>query len=123
MTKKYRIILFLFLVILALSCTVCLENKDLIKGERVSENGKAFILWSEKRYEYFGPFIPSLRGKQVGIINNNPKDKIYAVKGYDSEEWLINYIDVIMTTYDLWKEENVKIIPEEFEKYRQTIFE
>jgi hypothetical protein len=113
MAKKYYIILFL--VLSALSCT---GGKDFINGERVSENGKAFILWNEKRYVFLGPFTSSLRGKQVGIIDNNPKDKIHAVKGYDSEEWLINYLDVIMTTYSLWKEENVEIIPEEFEKYR-----
>jgi hypothetical protein len=54
--------------------------------------------------------------KQIGIIDNDNKEKVYSVRGYSSKEWLIQHYDVIMSTYDLYKADSVNDIPKEFAK-------
>jgi hypothetical protein len=140
MVKKYFSVFFL--VTLILSCTVCSKRNDLVNGVKIGTTGiddDKFIMdfiinWNGKNYVLFGSmdFVPSktktihenffrLRGKQIGIVNNDPRNKIFVVNGYDSEEWLINYYtynDSITQTQYLLKEENVEIIPEELEQFR-----
>jgi hypothetical protein len=140
MAKKYFGVFFL--VTLVLSCTICSKRNDLINGVKIGTtviDDDKFIMdfiinWNGKNYVLFesidfAPFKTEtihenffkLGGKQIGIIGNDPRDKIFSVNGYDSEEWLINYYtynDSINQTYYLLKEENVKIIPEELEQFR-----
>jgi len=55
----------------------------------------------------------SLRGKQIGIVNGDEKHKVFEVKGYSSDEWIIEYYDVIMSVYNLYKADTVTEIPDE----------
>ena len=121
MAKKYFGIILI--TVLVLSCSVCLEDKEFINGIRIENENKVKINWNGRNYEFFGTLsftlIP-IHGKQIGIIDNDPKDKITSVKGYSSEEWIINYYDVIMTTYDLYKEVKIENIPNDLMKYKNT---
>ena len=56
----------------------------------------------------------SLRGKQIGIIDGDKKHKVFEVKGFSSDEWIIEYYDVIMSVYSVYKADTVNEIPEEF---------
>jgi len=55
----------------------------------------------------------SLRGQQIGIVNGDRKHKVFEVKGYSSDEWIIEYYDVIMSVYSLYKADTVTEIPDE----------
>jgi hypothetical protein len=87
------------------------------------DNG--IIQWNERQYTFFGPLsftlIP-IQGKEIGIVNGNKNDKIRKVIGYNPDEWLINYYDTFMTTYHLYKEEKVEIIPQKLLKYKNPHF-
>jgi len=65
-------------------------------------------------YSFYGA-LPnnSLIGKQIGIINGDKKHKVFEVKGYSSYEWIIEYYDVIMSVYSLYKADTVTEIPDE----------
>jgi len=58
----------------------------------------------------------SLRGKQIGIVDGDKKHKVFEVKGFSSEEWIIEYYDVIMSVYNLYKADTVTEIPDELKK-------
>lgn len=55
----------------------------------------------------------SLRGKQIGIVDSDKMHKVFEVKGFSSDEWIIEYYDVIMSVYNLYKADTVTEIPDE----------
>jgi len=64
-------------------------------------------------YEFYGAVGNSLLSEQIGIVDGDPLAHIYEVKGFSSDEWVIEYYDVIMSTYSLWKSRAVTEIPQE----------
>lgn len=56
----------------------------------------------------------SLLNEQFGTVDGDKLAKIFKVKGYDREEWIIEYYDVPMSTFTLWKANTVMEIPDEF---------
>ncbi len=63
---------------------------------------------------------PSLRGSQIGIREDDPQSKICEVKGYSSDEWIIEYLDVFMGGGDmLFKAVGTTDVPAELEQYKQ----
>ena len=60
--------------------------------------------------------------KQIGIREDNPNCKIYELKGYDSREWIIDYLDVFMGGSMLLKSIDVIDIPKELERYKAYDF-
>ncbi|MDF2678615.1 MAG: hypothetical protein K0Q97_2969 [Bacillota bacterium] len=55
----------------------------------------------------------SLKGKQIGIVDGDKKYKVFEVKDFSSDEWIIVYYDVIMSVYSLYKADTVDEIPGE----------
>lgn len=55
----------------------------------------------------------SLRGKQIGIVDGDKRHQVFEVKGFSSDEWVIEYYDVIMSVYSLYKADTVSEIPDE----------
>ncbi|OPZ89365.1 MAG: hypothetical protein BWY74_02753 [Firmicutes bacterium ADurb.Bin419] len=55
----------------------------------------------------------SLRGKQIGIVDGDKKHKVFEVKGFSSDEWIIEYYDVEMSVYSVYKADTVNEIPDE----------
>jgi hypothetical protein len=69
-------------------------------------------------YTWFGTGVGELKGRQIGIVDEDELDKIYLLQGYSSDEWIIEYYDVLMSTYDLYKAVHVTDIPSALEQYR-----
>lgn len=55
----------------------------------------------------------SLRGKQIGIVDGDKKHKIFEIKGFSSDDWVIEYYDVMMSVYSVYKADAVTEIPKE----------
>lgn len=71
-------------------------------------------------YRPFGVLDSKLRGTQIGVRENEPDSKICEVKGYDSAEWIVEYLDVIMGGGDMiFKAVGVTEIPKELEVCRE----
>jgi len=86
------------------------ENKDL---------GCIELVYEGITYRPFGSFgNKKLMGTQIGIREGVPDSKIYEIKGYDSTQWIIDYLDVIMGGDMIFKAAGVTEIPSEFEIYR-----
>lgn len=88
------------------------ENKDLNVIE-LNYNGVIFRPYGN---------IPgnSLRGDQIGVREGVPESKICEVKGYPSDEWIIEYLDVFMGGGDmLYKAAGTTDIPSALEQYKE----
>jgi len=66
-------------------------------------------------YSFYGALPDySLIGRQIGTVDGDKKHKIFEVKGFSSDEWIIEYYDVIMSVHNLFKADTVTEIPDEF---------
>ena len=107
--------LFIALVLLAF-VAACSSSKEYANFEELG-NG-AVLKYGDITYTFFGVLNePLIKGKQFGIVAGDKKHKIYEVSGFPTREWVIEYLDVIMSTYSLYKADNVSEIPDEM---RQT---
>jgi len=68
-------------------------------------------------YSFYGPLHDySLIGRQIGVVDGDKKHKVFEVKGYSTDEWIIEYYDVIMSVYNLYKSDTVTEIPNELKQ-------
>lgn len=102
------------LLVILLSMTLCAscgakeyENfHELFEGSKLKRGG---II-----YSFYGALPEySLRDGQIGIVDGDKRHKVFKVKGYSSDEWIIEYYDVIMSVYALYKADTVTEIPDE----------
>lgn len=64
-----------------------------------------------------------LRGNQIGVLNDDHDVKIYEVKGYEVSEWIIERLDVFMSSGDtLYKAVGVSEVPSELEQHKDYDF-
>ncbi len=110
--KKLR----LFLVIIALMTffTSCNANEyenfqELNNGSKLQRGSIIYSFYSALPED-------SLRGEQIGIVDGDKKYKVFEVKGFSSDEWIIEYYDVIMSVYSLYKADTVTEIPYELKQ-------
>jgi len=74
-------------------------------------------------YRPFGVLLNNkLKGIQIGVRENSPNSKIYEINGYSSNEWIVEYLEVLMGSNMILKAVNVKNIPQELETYKQYNF-
>lgn len=52
------------------------------------------ISWDGRQYVPYCAISKSARGKQIGIVYGEENEKIYEYKGYPTEEWIINALDM-----------------------------
>jgi len=80
------------------------------------DNGSR-LKWGNRTYTFYSA-VPkdSLIGKQIAIIDGDKKHKVFEVKGYSKEDWIIEHYDVIMSVYSLYKADNVTDIPTELQQ-------
>ncbi|GGG06981.1 hypothetical protein GCM10010912_59520 [Paenibacillus albidus] len=83
-----------------------------------TEQSTVKIKRGEVTYSLFGSGVGELKGRQIGIVDGDERDKVYILQGYSSDEWLIEYYDVLMSNYDLYKAVHVTDIPSALELYR-----
>ncbi|MGI6562995.1 MAG: hypothetical protein ACOX3Q_10585 [Clostridia bacterium] len=107
--KKFALLLVIvMLTVLFSSC-----SKEYMEFEELNDGSK--LKYGNTVYVFYGALPKaSLKGKQIGIIGGDKKHKVFEVKGYSSDEWIIEYYDVIMSVYSLYKAESVTDIPEDF---------
>lgn len=118
---KRNISLLLAIVTLSIMLSSCghpasLESMEYVRHEDGNYGDQ--IKWGDSVYTIWSAMNTDLIDKQIGIIDGDKKEKVYNVRGYSSEEWLIHHYDVIMSTYDLYKADSVTDIPEEFAKLK-----
>lgn len=90
----------------------------------VAENKELNVVELNYGGVVFRPYgnIPdkSLRGDQIGIREGDPESKICEVKGYPSDGWIIEYLDVFMGGGDmLFKATGITDIPSELTQYKE----
>ena len=109
-----KVSLLLVIVMLFAFLTSCSEKKELEDFEMLN-NGLG-LKRGDRTYSFFDvlPNI-SLKGEQFGVVDGDKKHKIYYVKGYSPDEWVIEYYDVIMSIYSLYKANTVTEIPVELQ--------
>ena len=109
-----KLSLALVLIMLFAFLVSCSPQK---KYENFEEfNSGSVLKRGEITYIFFDA-LPntSIKGEQIGVIDGDKTHKVYSVKGYSSDEWVIEYYDVIMSTYSLYKSDAVTEIPEELQ--------
>lgn len=108
MKKKLSLWLTVLISVLFLmSCTA--KTYENYQG---FQNGSVLIRGSIT-YSFYGPLPEdSLRGRQIGIVDGDKKDKVYELKGHSSEDWIIEYYDVVMSVYTVYKADTVTEIPD-----------
>jgi hypothetical protein len=84
------------------------------------ELGCAELTYNGITYRPFGVIGDgNLRGEQIGIREDDPESKVCEVKGYDSDKWIIEYLDVFMGgDIMLFKAVGVTEIPADLEQYK-----
>jgi hypothetical protein len=122
----------IFLIVLTIVTLVCFF--DLVGCSPVSpatfpeftvaENNELNVIELSYDGVVYRPYgvVPdkSLRGKQIGIREDDPQSKICEVKGYSSNEWVIEYLDVFMGGGDmLLKAVVITEVPAELEQYKE----
>ncbi len=108
-----RLSLFLVFIALMTLFTSCTTNEydsfqELNNGSSLQRGSITYSFYSALPRD-------SLRGKQIGIVDGDKKHKVYEVKGFSSNEWVIEYYDVIMSVYSVYKADTVTEIPSELQ--------
>ena len=71
-------------------------------------------------YRPFGVLTDNkLKGIQIGVRENSINSKIYEITGYSSNEWIVEYLEVLMGTNMILKAVNVNNIPQELVKFKE----
>lgn len=109
-----RILLLLSVAMLVFVITSCSGNPDFVNFEEL-DNGAA-LRQGDITYTSIG-VLPdtSLLGEQYGIINGEDNHKVFLVEGYSPDEWIVEYLDVIMSVHNLFKADSVIEIPDELQ--------
>ena len=89
--------------------TSCFAQKEYENFEEL--NNGADIRQGDITYSFFS-VVPDveLKGEQIGIVDGDKTHKIYS-----SDEWIIEYHDMIMSIYILYKADTVMEIPSELQ--------
>jgi hypothetical protein len=113
--KKLSLNLSLSLLLSVIVLMTFFTSCAAVKYDSYKElNNGSVLQRGDITYSFYGALPGDVtRGKQIGIVNDDKKHKIYEVKGYSSDEWIIEYYDVIMSVYTLYKADTVTEIPEE----------
>ncbi len=107
---KRMVSLFALGILLAFGMCACTQQdlEDMTTGEG---DGYVSIVWGDKTYVPYGALAGyGERGKQIGIVDGDKDDRVYELKGYSSDEWIVNSVpyDAAM----LLREINVTAIPD-----------
>ncbi len=105
MRKIAILIVNVFLIVSLCACA----KEELADMTTSQGEGYTAIIWDEKTYLPYCAISKSDCGKQIGFVNNDEKDRVYAYGNYSTNEWIINAYD--MDSAMLCKEQNVTEIP------------
>lgn len=111
MKKLSLLLAIIALITFLMSCTTKEYEsfQELNNGSSIQRGSITYSFYSSLPKD-------SLIGKQIGIVDGDKKYKVFEVKGYSSDEWVIEYYDVIMSIYNLYKADAVTEIPNELKQ-------
>ncbi len=105
--KKNLVVLTIMVIITFL--TSCAAKN--FESYQELENGSK-LQRGDITYSFYGALPKdSLRGKQIGIVDGDKKHQVFEVKGFSSDEWIIEYYNVIMSVYAVYKADTVSETP------------
>jgi uncharacterized lipoprotein YehR (DUF1307 family) len=121
---KTALTLFLAIVMMTVSLSGCKSNEQAeYPVYSVVENVELGVIelhYNDLIYRPYGISDTKLRGKQIGVREADAESKICEAKGYDSKEWIVEYLDVFMGGGDtLYKAVGTTEIPTEIEQYKE----
>ena len=88
---RNRIVSLFGIVILAVSMLCACSQPDLEDMASGEGDGYATIVWGNKIYVPYGALAGyGERGKQIGTVDGDPDNRVYELKGYPVEEWIVN---------------------------------
>ena len=109
---------FLYLLlIIALTTSLCAcskQDSDLVAMSYEIGDEYVSIVYGDKTYVPYGPVSAFADcGEQIGYMDGNENDKVYEVKGYSVDEWIVTALphDPAM----LYREISVTNIPEDWQ--------
>ena len=114
--KSWIVLLVFFLGIsaaVALLVIFARPDDTLADMERVDRGDYAAILWEGREYVPWSPGSGG-RGEQIGYINGDQKDKVFAFRGMPVEAWIIDTHEDRPAI--LYREQSVVDIPTELGK-------
>ena len=114
--RKTVILLITVVLMLLCACNARKEVGDL-KNYTSGDTGQyVYVALNGKIFVPFTAVSNADRGKQIGIVNGDPKDQIYEYKDYPTDEWIISYYESgEMDGSMLMKEESISEFPEGLE--------
>lgn len=105
-----KTLIFAFILTMIFSLCAC-SGQDLANMSYGEGDGYATIIWDDRIYVPYGALSEyGERGKQIGIVDGNKDDRVYELKGYPTEKWIVSAFshDPAM----LLREVNVTDIPD-----------
>ena len=115
------IAIIISLIAIILSLAGCGVSKNLadMTTEFDVQTSITYIVWDGKQYEPFGIGAEHLMGGQIGVVNGDKNHRIYAIKGYDTQDWIIEkYHTGEMDIAMLYRWNVSSYFPEEFAQYK-----
>ena len=125
MVRRKNYIALLAVIIIVVGLFGCGSNDTLSVIEyAATENNDLGCIELTLNGVTFRPYgvVPdsSLRGEQIGVRDDEPESRIFEAKGYSTDEWIIDYLDVPMGGGDmLFKAVGITEIPEELKQYNE----
>ena len=88
----HRIVSLFVIGILVVSMMCACSQQDLEDMTSGEGDGYATIVWGDKTYVPYGALTDDYgeRGKQIGIVDGDKDNRVYELKGYSVDEWLVN---------------------------------
>ena len=89
------------------------DKSDPIIFERILNGEYSSVVYEEREYLPFAPCSPRERTAYLGYVGEDEADEIYSYKDYDTDEWLVSYLNSgMMADCMLIKEKNTTNIPD-----------
>ena len=89
------------------------DKSEPIIFERVSNGKYSSVVYEEREYLPFAPCSPRERTAYLGYVGEDEADEIYSYKDYNTDEWLVSYLNSgMMADCMLLKEKNTTNIPD-----------
>ena len=103
-----------FAVIAMVALCLCACGRELADVTAASSgDGYMTILWEGRTYVPFCVIPRRDCGPQIGIVDGNGKHKVFAYKGFSTDEWIVEmYVSGLMDNPMLLRERGVTDIPE-----------
>lgn len=98
------------LVLVLLWAAFTHSTKELPPMETIGREGYTAILWEGREYVPWGA-VSGGRGKQIGYVDGDEKDKVFAYAGQSPDQWIINAYE--HDSAMLYREKSVAEVPEE----------